>query len=577
MNSLQAKVVKIIILMAACLMLANCTFNSHTNKNNTRIESNHISEAESPLANKTDKQVQVVSFKVPPTTQELRNKKGQLDETYPHTNRSDRELVNDRATFKSYQGRGHLLIHNQDATLADIFVNGEKLNIAKPLQANKRYHYRLNKRTKNGANTFKVTNVLPIGSTINITIPYPHLEDNSQRQNQDFSVVDALINDDINKGFPGAVLVVVYQGKIIKNTAYGYAKKFDNKGELLKKNIKMTTDTLFDLASNTKMFATNFALMKLVSEGKLDISLPVTHYLPQYQGESRELRTIKDLLTHTAGYASEVKFFTKDNTLGSAFFSQNEIQTKQMMLTKVPFATDRLAKRVYSDTDYILLGMLIEKITQMPLDLYVEYNIYRPLGLTNTLFNPLQKNFHPNQFAATEIHGTTRGNRINFDNIRTHVLQGEVHDEKAFHSLAGVAGHAGLFSTAQELAVLSQILLNGGGYGHYTLFSPQVIEQFIKPGDGNGTYGLGWRRANYGETKWHFGPYASISAYGHTGWTGTATVIDPEHGLAIILLTNARHSKIEGDDNNFQFTGKQFETGKYGSIISLVYEAILEK
>jgi CubicO group peptidase (beta-lactamase class C family) len=230
---------------------------------------------------------------------------------------------------------------------------------------------------------------------------------------------------------------------------------------------------------------------------------------------------------------------------------------------------------MYSDTDYMLLGMIIEKVTGMALDDYAEHEIYHHLGLSSTVFNPLEKGFRKNQFAASEIHGTTRGSRVDFDNIRTYVLQGEVHDEKAYHSFGGVAGHAGLFSTGKDLAVLAQVLLNRGGYGNKHLFTGKVIDQFIKPDDGNGTYGLGWRRANNGDRKWHFGPYASSSAYGHTGWTGTVTVIDPEHDLAIILLTNARHSVIEGDDEHYQFTGKQFETGKYGSVISLVYEAVL--
>lgn len=504
-------------------------------------------------------------------------KQGQIDQTFPQINRSNRELVNDRAVFKSYQGRGDIFIDNQDAVSADIFVNGEKLNIAEPLQAYNSYHYSLKKRTQNGNNTFKVENILPAGASLNITIPYPHLENETQQNKQRFSKVDALINDDVDKGFPGAVLVVVNNGKIIKNTAYGYARKFADGGEPLKTPVKMTTETLFDIASNTKMFATNFALMKLVSERKVDISLPINHYLPSYRGGGRDLRTIKDIITHHAGYAPEVKFFTKANKLGSTFFSQNKKRTKELILTKVPFAVGRSTKRMYSDTDYILLGMLIEKITHMPLDLYTEYNIYQPLGLKNTLFNPLQKSFRKNQFAATEIHGTTRDNRVDFNNVRTYVLQGEVHDEKAYHSMGGVAGHAGLFSTGQDLAVLAQTLLNRGGYGNKVLFSEKVIDQFIKPDDGNGTYGLGWRRANNGDRKWHFGPYASSSAFGHTGWTGTVTVIDPEHDLAIILLTNARHSDIEGDDKNYQFTGKQFETGKYGSVISLVYEAVLNK
>lgn len=509
-------------------------------------------------------------------TQRFMSKKGQIDETFPQSERSTRELVNDRAIFKSYQGTGEIIIDNQDATSADIYINGEILKIVKPLHAYNTYKYFLNKRTKNGDNTFKIENVYPEGASVNITIPYPVLEDETIKHKQRFTQVDTLIKNDIKKGFPGAVLLVLKDGKIIKNTAYGYARKYADGGELLSTPVKMTTDTLFDIASNTKMFATNFALMKLVNEGKLDTSLPINHYLPTYRGAGRDLRTVKDILTHNAGYSPQVKFFTRDNDLGEKFFSQDSNKTKNLILTQVPFAVGRSTKRMYSDTDYMLLGMIIEKITGMPLDLYVEYNIYHPLGLNNTVFNPLQKGFRKNKFAATEIHGTTRDNRVSYENIRSYVLQGEVHDEKAYHSLAGVAGHAGLFSTAKDMAVLSQALLNRGGYGNKELFSGKVIDQFVKPDDGNGSYGLGWRRANNGDRKWHFGPYASGSAYGHTGWTGTVTVIDPEHDLAIILLTNARHSEIEGDEKNYEFTGKQFETGKYGSVISLVYEAVLD-
>ena len=187
----------------------------------------------------------------------------------------------------------------------------------------------------------------------------------------------------------------------------------------------------------------------------------------------------------------------------------------------------------------------------------------------------MQKGFLASHIAATEINGNTRGGRIEFENIRTDVLQGEVHDEKAFYALGGVAGHAGLFSTAGDLSVLMQVLLNGGGYDNKQIFTPQVLEQFTNSQASDETYGLGWRRAGHQARKWHFGPYASPRAFGHTGWTGTVTVIDPEYDLAIVLLTNARHTPIEGSQENYEFVGKRFETGKYGSIISLIYESIL--
>lgn len=505
-------------------------------------------------------------------------KRGQIDQVFPMVERSTRQLVNDRQRFKSYQGRGEIIINSMDAQQADIYVNGQKLNITQPFTQDGHYQYSLKRRTKDGTNTLRVDNVLPVGSEVNVSIPSPKLIDTSTQFQQTFEQVDALIQQDVNDGFPGAVLLVVKDGQIIKRTAYGDARKYADGGGLLSQPQKMRVDTLFDIASNTKMFATNFALMQLASEGKLDVNLALHHYLPDYQGGGRETRLVRDFLTHTAGYGPQVRFFTPDNELGKGLYSQNAKRTDQLLLNRVPFAMGRNVKAVYSDTDYMLLGKLIERITGMSLDAYVEHQIYQPLGLTNTLFNPLRKGRAKGEFAATEIQGNTRGGRIDFDNMRQYVLQGEVHDEKAFYSMGGIAGHAGLFSTVDDLAVLGQLLLNGGGYGQTQIFNEAVLQQFIKPEERDDSFGLGWRRAGHGQNKWHFGPYASAQAYGHTGWTGTVSVIDPEYDLAIFLLTNARHSKVQEDSaGHVEFAGKTFETGKYGSVISLVYEAILNK
>lgn len=340
----------------------------------------------------------------------------------------------------------------------------------------------------------------------------------------------------------------------------------------------MQTHTLFDLASNTKIFATNFALMKLVSEGLLNINKPVQSYLPEYKGDGRELRTVKNLLTHTAGYPPVFDFHRKGAKTGDAYFSQNSQTTKQLLLTQVPLSNKYPAQAVYSDIDYMILGVLVERITGQPLDDYLEQHIYAPLKLTNTVFNPLKKGFIRSEFAATELSGNTRDGRIEFDNIRTNVLQGEVHDERAFYSFDGVAGHAGLFSNAPDLAVLSQVLLNQGGFGNNQLFSASTLAQFLTPQLNNETYGLGFRLAGNNQARrWHFGPYASAQAYGHTGWTGTVTVIDPTYDLAIILLTNARHTPIKGTQKHYQFLGKQYETAQYGSVVSLIYEALLNQ
>lgn len=513
-----------------------------------------------------------------PTNTVFRPKNGQIEQQFPDPDPSSRQWVNDRTRFKSYRGRGKIIIDNHDAKQADIIVNGQRLNIANPMRPHQAYNYSLSKRSKNGSNMLRVNNVIPEDSQLKITIPYPVLIDKTQQEQQAFAAVDKLIEQEIKQGFPGAVLLVVKDGAIVKRSAYGYARKYADGGEPLSKPIKMRTNTLFDLASNTKMFATNLALMKLVSEDRLDVNRPLHVYLPEYQGQGRETRTVRDLLTHTAGYAPEVHFFNSDNKLGKRFYSQNKAKTERLLLTKVPFVSERGQAAIYSDTDYMLLGILVERITGLPLDTYLEANIYHPLKLQNTRFNPTLKGVQASRCAATEIHGNSRGQRINFDNIRQQVLQCEVHDEKAFYSMQGVAGHAGLFSTVDDLAILAQMLLNGGGYDQVEMIAPGVIDSFIKPEEGNATYGLGWRRAGHSERIWHFGPYASPRAYGHTGWTGTVTVIDPEHDLAIILLTNARHSPIEEDpQGKLAFVGKNFEVGRYGSVISLVYEALLEQ
>lgn len=520
-------------------------------------------------------QAEISRLELPNQDYDVRH--GQIDQQFPHSQRSSRLWVNDRAAFKGYQGRGELILDNSEAKSADIYINGQKLTIDYPLQPFRRYQYPLNRRIKNGTNTLRVENVKPEGSKLNIKVPYPTLKDDLKKYRTSFRAVDKLIEKDVNNGFPGAVLVVVKDGNIIKRSAYGFARKYAEGGKPLSNPVPMTVEHSFDLASNTKMYATNLALMKLVSEGKLDVTLPVSHYINEYRGDGRDTHLVRDLLTHTAGYAPEVRFFSKDNPLGERFFSQNKQRTSRLLLTKVPISNSNRNLPVYSDTDYMLLGLLIERITGMPLDDYVEHDIYHPLGLQTTLFNPLNKGMSSAQFAATEIHGNSRDGRLEFDNIRTHVLQGEVHDEKAFYAMQGVAGHAGLFATADDIAVLAQTLLNGGGYKNIQLFDNGVLEQFIKPEETDNSYGLGWRRAAEGQRKWQFGPYASAKAYGHTGWTGTVTVIDPVHDLAIVLLTNSRHSHILEDELGVEFAGRRFETGKYGSVISKIYEAVLNE
>lgn len=490
--------------------------------------------------------------------------------------------THNRMQFIGQANSGSMLIQSEGVRSADVYINGQKLNLGSQWDEQQAKVYSIAKRTQFGLNTLKVDNIQGKNDAqLRISIGYPELNKElnkepatSPQHTFDFSALDTLLENDVNNGFPGAAIAVIYRGRVVKRSAYGFAKKYDSQGKLLSQAQDMQSTTMFDLASNTKTFATTLAIMKLVDEGKLSLNAPIASYLEEYSGDGRDTRTIADLLTHASGYNAEFAFFKSDNPFGEHLFSQDRTLTQSLLLSKLPFASARRSEQRYSDINFLILGLLVERISQMPLDEYVETHIYAPLALENTMFNPLNKGKQAQQFAATEIQGNTRGGNIEFENIRRYVLQGEVHDEKAYYSMQGVSGHAGLFSNIDDLAVLAQMLLNGGGYGNTQIFSEHTLRRFVHPEFVKDSIGLGWRIAAQ-DTKWHFGPYASAQAYGHTGWTGTATVIDPALDLAVIYLTNKKHSPVS--NNTLNFAGDAYSSAQYNNVMALVYEAILKK
>ncbi|UJR32460.1 hypothetical protein I4U23_019922 [Adineta vaga] len=389
-------------------------------------------------------------------------------------------------------------------------------------------------------------------------------------------ILDQFIEEEIQQGFPGAALSITQYGKVLKQKVYGYSLKYNENGSIIDQPQLLTLYTMFDLASLTKMYATNYALMQLVSQGKVNVNDPVIKYIPQYHGcnpenECREARLVKDLLTHTAGYVSSVYFYDPKK-VSADLYSQNKIRTEEIIETKLGFQRPRGDDQlpVYSDIDYMLLGLIVEHVSGLSIDQYVKLNIYQPLGLTHTSFNPLDTvNYEKSNFAATELNGNTRNSTIDFPHIRTYVLQGQVHDEKSFYSMNGLSGHAGLFSNLHDMTILTQLMLNNGIYKNIQFWNQTVQDLFLTPYSPDPTYGLGWR-LNYNKSLSWFGLHASNKAFGHTGWTGTCTVIDPKCSLTITLLTNKRHTPCI----NGVFDGEKYETGKYGKIMTLVYEAM---
>ncbi|HEX5792046.1 MAG TPA: penicillin binding protein PBP4B [Rheinheimera sp.] len=502
---------------------------------------------------------------------------GQLDVSWPETS-SKRALVNNRASFIAYQGQGQLLLELGTAQQITLSVNNEILQLNPDAALGQHLVLDISTLTGNGLNQLALLDIKPLGAAVRLVVPYPSLQDGTPEQ-IGFSLpvldeLDQLIEREVKQGFPGAVLLIAKDGKVIKETAYGYASRYDTTGAALTVPQPMQTDTVFDLASNTKMYATNYALMHLVNRGLLDINLPVQHYIAEYQGEGREQRLVRDLLYHNAGYPPEVHFHRPDNRHGTEFYSLDRSKSLQLIAAKVPFERERGGKAIYSDIDYMLLGLIIERITGQMQDQYLEQTLYRPMGLDHTVFNPLRKGIAAEQIAATELAGNSRGGRVHFPADQGGVVRGKVHDEKAHYAFDGVAGHAGLFSTARETASLAMLALHGG-YGLTPVFSQAVLQQFVRPSVADHTVGLGWRTAVGGDLNWHFGPYASAYAFGHTGWTGTATLVDPYYGLVVVLLTNKKHSPIlpEGE-TGYYFAGDRFETGMYGSIMSKIYQAM---
>jgi len=306
---------------------------------------------------------------------------------------------------------------------------------------------------------------------------------------------------------PGAVLVVGHDGKIVHRKAYGDRA-------IAPRREPMTPDTIFDIASLTKVVATTPALMKLVEEGKVRIDDPVTSYLPEFQGGKSAI-TIRDLLTHYSGLPPDLALDPP--------WSGYETGVAKALRAKP--ANPPGDKFIYSDVNFELLGEIVRRLSGQRLDEFARTQIWEPLGMRETMFRP-PLSLRP-RIAPTEI-----------DPASGQPLRGVVHDPTA-RFMGGVAGHAGVFTTADDLARFAQMMLNGGA----PIFSAKTVREFTSPASPAGqsaVRGLGWDIDS---------PYSSprggfpIGSYGHTGFTGTSLWIDPQSKTYVILLANAVHPK----------------------------------
>ncbi len=307
---------------------------------------------------------------------------------------------------------------------------------------------------------------------------------------------------------PGAVLLVVRNGIIAYHKAFG-TYSYDPYSR------KVNVNSIYDMASITKVAATTISIMKLYEEGKIDLDDPVAKYLPKFAQNGKDKVTIKNLLLHNSGLPSWRPFYqlckSPDEILDSIY--------AQPLVYKTGDST------VYSDLGFITLGKIVEVVTNMPLDQYVKKTFYIPLGMKSTTFLPPKD--WVDFIAPTE-----------YDSLLGGFVHGVVHDENA-RALGGVSGHAGLFSNARDLAVLMQMILNGGEYGGKKFFKKETVELFTKRWPNN--RGLGWDNAlsPYGKSALD-GAFGE-NAFGHTGFTGTSVYVYPEKNVIAVLLTNRVH------------------------------------
>ncbi|MFQ5816445.1 MAG: glycoside hydrolase family 3 N-terminal domain-containing protein [Terriglobia bacterium] len=329
-----------------------------------------------------------------------------------------------------------------------------------------------------------------------------------------FARVYQLLEEGVASGvFPGGVLAVGHQGRLVALKAVGQLSYDDDAGAV-------RADTLYDLASLTKVVGTTTATMMLSEQERLPLDARVARYVPEFtagpQAEAKSRVEIRHLLSHASGLPSYVQFFL-------------EVDTRAALLERVystPLEYEPGTRTLYSDLGIILLSEAIERVSGQRLDEFLQENLFGPLGMRETQFNPPRR--LRGRIAPTEEDRE----------FRHRLIRGEVHDENAW-VLGGVAGHAGLFSTARDLAVFCQMLLNGGIYAHRRFLTRETIELFTsRQPIPDSSRALGWDRPS--ETS-SGGRYLSPHAFGHTGFTGTSIWIDPEKQLFVVLLTNRVH------------------------------------
>ncbi|MCK4578486.1 MAG: serine hydrolase, partial [Candidatus Marinimicrobia bacterium] len=390
--------------------------------------------------------------------------------------------------------------------------------------------------------TIEVPDSLYLPTVLRRTMPY--------EVEADISSIPGLLQAAVaDSAWPGGVLLGIKDGQIFIHEAFGY--------HTYAKNEPDARGDIFDLASITKVVATTSAIMKLYDCGKLKLDDQITKFMPEFRGPTREQTrlkssiTIRNLITHTAGLPPFKAFYQMEGSVSARLDS-----IYQTALDTIPGVAT-----VYSDIGIIILGKLVERLSGMTLAAFVDSNIFQPLGMTSTYFNPpaqRMKRIVPTEYSIDE----------------QQFVRGHVHDENAY-SLGGIAGHAGLFSTAADLAIFAQMMMNKGAYRDSVVFLPNTVNLFTRRANvvAGSSRCLGWDSPE-GEAS--SGVYASSNSYGHTGFTGTSLWIDPDNEIIVILLTNAVHPERSWKHPKYYDWRQRIHSAVYESLPDQVRNPELE-
>lgn len=351
---------------------------------------------------------------------------------------------------------------------------------------------------------------------------------------QHLAYIDQAVAAEIaRKQLPGAVVLVGRQGKVVWRKAYGN-RALEPAPEA------MTADTVFDLASLTKIVATATSVMILVERGMVRLGDPVARYIAEFAANGKQNITVEQLLIHRSGLIADNE--VKDYEQGPA---QAMLNIWKLAPLNAPGT-----KFIYSDVNFITLAELIKRVSGKTVDQFAAENIYRPLGMKDTGYNPamsLQARIAPTEKRGGNVIVPSTGERTAG---AERWMRGEVHDPRAY-LLGGVAGHAGLFSTADDLAIYCQMILNRGEYQGQRILSPLTVARMTQPRDSGGNGGEGqWRALGwdyYSSFSANRGDLFPIGSFGHTGFTGTGLWLDPASETFIVFLSNRVHPRLDAD------------------------------